>query len=112
MDPKRRKRSPARKSAPVNQNHRGPASKPKSRGTQAAPIDIQRDLRFRRDVVKLHGLGARALYELLVELGERRLCRTEIEGLVGYYAQLDPEIARIVGAGRLPPMPPLRLVRP
>jgi hypothetical protein len=70
----------------------------------------QRDLRFRHDVVRLHARGPRAIYELLAELGARRLCRTEIEQLVGCYAALDPEMIRAVGADRLPPLPVPRLV--
>jgi len=72
----------------------------------AARIGAQRDLRFRRDVQRLHRLGARAVYELLSELAAKRLLRTEIEQLVGTYAQLDPKIVRAVGADRLPPLPP------
>ena len=74
-----------------------------------APAD-QRDLRFRHGVARLHALGPRAVYELLAELGAKRLLRTEIEALVGYYADLDPERVRAFGAGQLPPLPPLRLV--
>lgn len=72
----------------------------------------QRELRFRHNVERLHRLGSRAVYELLAELGARRLLRTEIEQLVGAYADLDPDIVRAVGTDRLPPLPPLRLVRP
>ena len=46
----------------------------------------------------------------MAELGARRLCRTEIEALVGYYAALDRGLTRTVGADRLPPLPPLRLI--
>jgi hypothetical protein len=70
----------------------------------------QRDLRFRHDVIRLHALGPRAVYELLAELGASRLLRTEIEQLVGCYADLDPDIVRAVGADKLPPLPPLRAV--
>lgn len=69
------------------------------------------DLAFRRNVRQLHQLGPRATYELLAELGARRLCRSEIEQLVLAYAELDPEIVRAVGADRLPPLPLPRLVR-
>ena len=75
-----------------------------------APESAQRDLRFRRDVLRLHSLGPRVLFELFAELGARRLLRTEIEQLVGCYAALDPEIVRAIGADRLPPLPPPRLM--
>jgi|SRR6516164_6104417 len=58
------------------------------------PADAQRleelsDLRFRRAVERLHRLGPRALYELLVERGLSRLIRTEIERQVERYSALD-----------------------
>lgn len=70
----------------------------------------QRDLRFRRDIIRLHRLGARVLFEALCEFGADRLCRTEIEALVARYAAIDPERVRLVGADRWPPTP-LRAVR-
>lgn len=69
-----------------------------------------RNLRFRRDVDRLHALGPRVLYEALCEFGADRLCRFEIEELVARYAALDPERVRIVGADRWPALPPLRAV--
>ncbi len=49
------------------------------------------DLQFRRNVERLHRLGERALYELLTEIGEQRLCRTFIEQRVRRYAEIDPD---------------------
>jgi hypothetical protein len=57
----------------------------------SGPVDL-RDRRFRRDVKRLHRLGPRVLCEFLAELGARRMCRTEIEGLAARYARLDPAI--------------------
>jgi len=71
----------------------------------------RRDLRFRRDVERLHRLGPRVLFEALSELGAIRLCRFEIEELVARYAALDAATLRAAGADRMPPLP-LRLVRP
>ena len=79
---------------------------------RAAPAGAQRDIRFRRDVQRLHALGPRAIYEMLSELAAKRLLRTEIEQLVSYYAGLNSQVARATGADRLPPLPALRLVRP
>jgi hypothetical protein len=47
------------------------------------------DLRFRRDVERLHGLGPRPLYEMLVALGCDRMIRTELEERVRRYGTLD-----------------------
>jgi hypothetical protein len=69
------------------------------------------DLRFRRDIEALHRLGARAVYELLVELGRERLIRTAIEVKVRRYAALDPTIMGAVGGDRFPAAP-LHLVQP
>ena len=55
----------------------------------SAPIDL-RDIRFRRDVARLHRHGACVLHELLVELAARRMLRSEIEALVDRYAGIDP----------------------
>jgi hypothetical protein len=69
---------------------------------QEKPVDIA-DLRFRRQVDRLHRLGPRVLYEFLAELGSDRLIRTELELRVERYAALDPEILRATGGDSLPP---------
>jgi|SRR5215471_14403799 len=58
------------------------------------------DLRFRRSVERLHRLGPRALYELLVELGASRLIQTEIERQVERYAALDKAVLHATGGDR------------
>jgi hypothetical protein len=63
------------------------------------------DLRFRRAVERLHQLGPRPLYEMLVELGASRLIRSEIERQVERYAALDLDILRQLGGDRFPPLP-------
>ena len=51
--------------------------------------EVVADLQFRRQIEHLHRLGPRALYELLVETGEQRLCRTYLEQRVRRYAEID-----------------------
>jgi hypothetical protein len=80
------------------------ASPPKSQGTP----DLA-DFRLQRAVAKLHRLGPRPLYELLVELGARFLLRTEIETLVAEYIALDPAAVEAVGADHFAP-PPTRQI--
>ena len=71
---------------------------------QTASIARLEDLRFRRDVIRLHRLGPRVLHAFLCDLAARRLLRTEIEALAALYAdRLNPELVRIVGADRWPP---------
>ena len=64
------------------------------------------DLALRRTVERVHGLGPRAVYELLVEIGEQRLCRTYLERRVRRYAEIDPEHLAALGGDRFP-RPPL-----
>jgi hypothetical protein len=52
------------------------------------------DLRFRRLVTQVHGLGARVLAQYLVELGAERLIRSEIESKLERFARLSPETLR------------------
>ncbi len=52
---------------------------------------IVTDLEFRRNVKRVYRLGSRAVYELLTEIGEQRLCRTFIEQRVRRYSEIDPD---------------------
>src|SRR4051812_48964271 len=64
------------------------------------------DFRLQRAVAKLHRLGPRPLYELLVELGAQRLIRSEIEALVErYVARLNPEMLLVAGGNKFTPSP-------
>jgi hypothetical protein len=67
------------------------------------------DIRLRRDVARLHRLGARPLYELLVELGAKHMIRAAIEERVARYADLDPTLLRELG-GNIFAASPLRRV--
>ncbi len=73
-------------------------------GVIIAPVVA--DLQFYRDVVRLHRLGPRALYELLTEIGEQRLCRTYIEQRVQRYSEIDPDHLAALD-GDTSPRPPL-----
>ena len=64
------------------------------------------DLALRRTVERMHGLGPRVVYELLVEIGEQRLCRTYLAQRVRRYAEIDPEYLAALGGDRFP-RPPL-----
>ncbi len=73
--------------------------------------EIANDLWFRRQVEHLHRRGARALYEVLTEIGEQRLCRTYLEQRVRRYAEIDPDHLPALGGDRFP-RPPLYEVVP
>lgn len=64
------------------------------------------EMRFRRDVGRVHRLGPRVMFELLAELGRKHFIRSEVEQLAARYAaRLDPALLRAVGADRFPPLP-------
>ncbi len=65
------------------------------------------DLQFRRNVERLHRLGPRAVYELLTEIGEQRLCRTFIEQRVQRYSEINPDHLAALDGDTFP-RPPLR----
>ncbi len=86
-------------------------SQPARRAAGLEPLSaiiapVVADLQFRRDVERLHRLGPRALYELLTEIGEQRLCRTYIEQRVQRYAEIDPDHLAAI-EGDTFPRPPL-----
>jgi hypothetical protein len=57
-----------------------------------SPIIDLGDIRFRRDVERLHRLGPRATEELLLELGRELMLRVHIERRVARYAERDPAV--------------------
>jgi hypothetical protein len=68
------------------------------------------DVRFRRNVERVHGLGPRVLAEMLEELGRTSLHMTTIEQMVAFYAPIDPAVLSALGACKFPPRPDLRIV--
>ena len=68
------------------------------------------ELRFQRQVEKLHALGSRAVGELLAEIGEQRSCRTFIDQRLEAYSRLDPEIVKAVDGDKFP-RPPIYEVK-
>jgi hypothetical protein len=69
------------------------------------PTDILADLRFARDVEALHRLGARALFQYLVELGQKRLIRADLEARTRRWSRLDRTMLEAIGADRSPAAP-------
>ena len=64
------------------------------------------DFRLARDVERVLALGPRPIIELLIEIGEQRLCRTYLEQRVRRYAEIDSEHLTALGGDRFP-RPPL-----
>ena len=85
-------------------------SKPPATSGTFRPIgevaaEVVADLRFRRQVEHLHRLGARAVGELLAEVGAERGIQTVIDGKLDTYAQLEPEALETTGGDRFWPSP-------
>jgi hypothetical protein len=74
------------------------------------PSDILADIRFARDVEALHRLGARCLFQYLVELGQERLLRTDLEARTRRWARLDRGMIEATCGDQFPGAP-LYLVR-
>ena len=74
------------------------------------PADVVADLKFRRQVERLHALGPRATAELLAELGAERSIATIIDQKLDCYTEMDPAAIEAIGGGDFWPLP-LRAVR-
>ncbi len=59
-----------------------------------------------RNVERILALGSRPIIELLIEIGEQRLCRIYLERRIRRYAEIDPEHLAALG-GNTFPRPPL-----
>lgn len=70
-----------------------------------AIVDLA-DRRFAVNIRRLHALGPRPLYEMLVVLGAERRIRSRIEQLVRQFAQIDGDVLAFVGGRDLPDDPP------
>ena len=64
------------------------------------------ELKFHRQIEKLHRLGPRPYGELLVEIGEQLKCRSFIDRRLEAYAALDPKVVRELDGDEFP-RPPL-----
>ena len=81
----------------------------RSIGEVAAEIVAQ--LRFRRQVERVHALGPRVLAELLAEIAVERSIRVIVERKLDRFAGLDPDALNATGGDQFPPTP-LHLVSP
>lgn len=69
------------------------------------PAETVADLRFRRQVERIHALGPRVIAELLAELGAERSIMTLIDQKVSTYTELDPKVLTAASGDRFPPAP-------
>ena len=78
---------------------------------KAQPAEHIRELRFERDVARLHAPGERPLAEFLIELvGNDPTLAADVELLLARYSQLDPALVRALDADRFPAPPIHRVV--
>ena len=86
-------------------------ARPTMIGARPLSAETAADLAFRRDVVRVHDLGARSLYELLAELGSERAIQNIVDQKVAKYARIDPTHLTALGGDDFGPLP-LHLVAP
>jgi hypothetical protein len=98
MAPKCRSQPTADRLAPGNSVAVGQPDESPEDSLQSLPPQVidSGDNQLYRDVEKLHLLGPRPVYELLIELGRALLIRVQIERLVARYAQLDAATVRFL----------------
>ena len=71
----------------------------------ALAAEIVADLRFRRQVQRLHRQGDRVLGEFLAELGAERSIMTLIDQKLDRYTELEPEALEAAGGDGFWPVP-------
>ena len=59
--------------------------------------EVVADLRFRRQVEHLHGVGPRVLAETLAHLGAKHNIQTSVERTIEHFAELEPEALQVAG---------------
>ena len=74
-----------------------------SGGSPAA--EIVAGLEFREQVKRVHALGARAVGELLAELGTEQSIMPTIHEKLERYASIDPQALRVLGGDKFWPAP-------
>ena len=72
-------------------------------GAKAA--EIVADLKFRRQVIRLHRQGPRVLGEYLAEIAAERGIRVLVERKIDKYAELDPETVQATKGDTFSPIP-------
>lgn len=75
-------------------------------GTRATPqTQYLRRLRRQRQIEIIHGLGARAVFELIDQLDREYGLGEELDRLLSRFAGLDPAILAATGGDRFPAAP-------
>ena len=75
------------------------------RSIGAIAAEVVADMRFRRRIQQLHGLGDRVLGEFLAEIGAERSIMTLIDQKLDAYTELEPEALEVASGDRFWPSP-------
>ena len=75
------------------------------RSVGSAAAEVVAGLEFREQIKRVHALGARALGELLAELGTERSIMPAIHEKLERYASIDPQALQALGGDTFPPTP-------
>ena len=67
--------------------------------------EVVADLRYRRQVIRLHNQGPRILAEFLAEIAAERNIRVVVERKLDRFAELDPAALDATGGNHFPPKP-------
>jgi hypothetical protein len=86
------------------------ALNPNSTATGASRNSDPVDRQFERQVLRLYTLGARAVCELLREVGVQTMHMTTVEQVLDRYAGIDPDALTTFSGDQFPPYPDLRVV--
>ena len=71
----------------------------------SAAAAIVSDLQYRRQVERVHALGARCLAEMLAELGVERAIMPAINEKLERYGSIDPQALQALGGDKFWPSP-------
>lgn len=66
---------------------------------------LMSNLGFRRAVEQLHGLGPRAVGELIADIAQHEECVATVLDLLFKYGRLTPDMVRTAGGAAMPPNP-------
>ena len=83
----------------------GPTKSGSFRPIGRVAAEVMDDLRFRRQVERIHRLGPRATAELLAEIGAERSIMAIIDKKLETYVSIEPVALKVAGGGQLPPVP-------
>ena len=90
--------------------HTRPSLRPSRRPPDLIPIgqiaaEVVADMRFRRQIERLHRLGPRAVAELLAEIGAERGITAIVDRKLATYAAIDPMALEVASGDKFWPVP-------